>query len=72
MTAALIRLLSNGAGRHFAQCRWCRRSSPTVDGPDDLRALAAARAAGWLVRDSDPTCAGGALVVVCPRCRARD
>lgn len=69
-TAPLIRLLSNGNGSWFAQCRWCRRPSPTADTCDDLRVLAAAQSARWLVRYADPTCTSdGANVVVCPMCR---
>ena len=68
LTAPLIRLLSNGNGRWFAQCRWCRRPSPPVDAADDLRVLAAAQSARWLVRPSDCT-SDGPNVVVCPMCR---
>lgn len=69
-TEPLIRLLSNGIGSWFAQCRWCRESSPSVNCRDDLRVLAAAKVARWLVRPSDTTCADdGPHVVVCPTCR---
>ena len=68
--APLIRLLSSGNGSWFALCRWCRRPSPSVDARDDLRVLAAAQSARWLVRYADPTCTSdGPNVVVCPMCQ---
>lgn len=62
-TEPLVRLLSNGVGRYFATCRWCCRPSPAVDGPDDLRVLAEAKADRWQVRFEN-----GERIAVCPLC----
>lgn len=43
----LLDLLHNGLGAWFGRCLVCHATSPTVAGGDDLRALAAAKAAGW-------------------------
>jgi hypothetical protein len=64
MTSILPGLLSNGAGRWFALCDRCGRSSPTWPTCDPLRVLAVAQAAGWrAVRRED-----GGHVLTCPRC----
>ncbi len=68
-TDTLIRLLSSGNDSWFAQCRWCVCPSPSVDSRDDLRVLAAAKAAGWTVRDGDGgEYEGSGYIVVCRPC----
>lgn len=65
----LITLLSSGSGCYFAQCRWCRESSPSVEGRDDLRVLAAAKERGWQAVPLESDFFDKAkLTVVCPRC----
>lgn len=68
-TQTLITLLSNGSGGYFAQCRWCRCPSPAIPAHDDLRVLAAAKGAGWTVRDGDGgEYEGNGYVVACRTC----
>jgi hypothetical protein len=62
--------LLGATGRWFAQCHGCQASSPTWPAPDDLRVLAAARAAGWQVRTRPAAwfAVTGRFYLVCPRC----
>lgn len=49
-TSILPAMLGNGRGLYFARCRDCLRTSPAIGQHDDLRVLAAAKAAAWSVR----------------------
>lgn len=62
----LVSLQSNGLGRYYVRCR-CLMTSPAVDGPDDLRALAACRREGWRLDRRDD----GTYEPVCWRCVVR-
>lgn len=68
-TGPLVQLLSNGSGRWFAQCYWCRRCSPSWPAADELHVLAAAQAAGWQARERGDLLGAGKHVLVCRPCR---
>lgn len=67
----MTRLLSiscTGAGRYYARCRVCFRCTPEWVQSDELKLLALAQSAGWLVspaRGTDPTAKHELL---CPAC----
>ena len=58
--------LQNGLGVWFMTCAWCPAQGGAVEGRDDLRALAKAKAKGFRIRQHR-----GQWQAICPECQRR-